>query len=87
MIIKKRLLITVVMLSLALQACTFNAGGPKYPQSSISISPQAAQSFQQAMADAVAQGALTGDFSLTITEAHLTSTLALMLAQQNFSTF
>ena len=85
MIIKRCLLITIVILSLALQACTVNAGGPKYPQYSIPVSPQAAQSFQQAMADAVAQGALTGEFSLTITEAHLTSTLALMLAQQNFS--
>jgi hypothetical protein len=84
MIIKKQLLITIVMLSLV-TACTFNAGGPKYPQASIPISPEAVQSLQQAMTDATAQGALSGEFSLTITETQLTSTLALNLTQQNLA--
>jgi hypothetical protein len=79
MIAKKQLLITVVMLSL-LTACTFNAGGPKYPQTSIPVSPEAAQSLQQAVTDAAAQGALSGKFLLTITETQLTSYLALNLA-------
>ncbi len=86
MFVKKYLLIMVVMLfSLALQACAFNAGGPKYPPYSIPISAEAAQSLQQAMADAVAQGALSGEFSLTISETHLTSVLALNLSQQNLA--
>ncbi len=84
MFVKKHLLIMVVMLfSLALQACTFNAGGPKYPQYSIPISAEAAQNLQQVVADAVTQGALSGEFSLMMTETHLTSTLALNLSQQN----
>jgi hypothetical protein len=79
MIVKKLLLITVMMLSL-LTACAFNAGGPKYPQTSIPISPEAAQSLQQAVTAAAAQGALSGEFSLTITETQLTSYLALNMA-------
>jgi len=79
MIARKRLLISVMMLSL-LTACAFNAGGPKYPQTPIPVSPEAVQSLQQAVTDATAQGALSGKFLLTITETQLTSYLALNLA-------
>jgi hypothetical protein len=79
MIVKKQLLIPIVILTL-LTACTFNAGGPKYPQASILVSPESAQSLQQAVTEAAAQGALAGEFSLTITETQLTSYLVFNLA-------
>jgi hypothetical protein len=79
MIVRKLLLITILMLPL-LTACTFNAGGPKYPQTSVPVSPEAAQSLQQAVTEAAAQGALSGEFSLKITETQLTSYLALNMA-------
>jgi hypothetical protein len=78
MIAKKLLLITLLMLSM-LTACAFNAGGPKYPQTSIPISSEAAQGLQQAVTEAAAQGTLSGEFSLAVTETQLTSYLALNL--------
>jgi hypothetical protein len=69
------------MLSLATLACAFNTGGPSYPQSSVPISAEASQSLLQAVTDAVAQGALSGKFSLSVTETQLTSYLALNLNQ------
>jgi hypothetical protein len=85
MLVKKRLLVAAVMLSLATLACAFNTGGPKYPQSSIPVSVEASQSLQQAVTDAVAQGMLSGEFTLTVTEAQLTSYLALNLNQENLA--
>ncbi|MCX6064990.1 MAG: hypothetical protein NT121_04450 [Chloroflexi bacterium] len=76
-------MMVVTSFSLALQACTFLVGRPKYHQYSIPISKEATQCLQQARVDSVAQRALSGEFSLRITEAHLTSIQAINLFQQN----
>ncbi|MCX7608727.1 MAG: LmeA family phospholipid-binding protein [Anaerolineales bacterium] len=63
-------------------ACTIFVGGPKYPEERIPISPEAVDSLEISLAEALAESAITGNFSLNVTETQLTSFLANRLATQ-----
>jgi uncharacterized protein YpmS len=67
---------------LTMAACTLFIGGPAYPERSIPVSTEAVGDLQQSIAEAIAAGAITGEMTITITEAQLTSYLAMKLQQQ-----
>jgi hypothetical protein len=78
-----RIALASLVLMFALFACTLNIGGPEYPEIRIPISTEAVTSMQESIAQAVANGAISGEVTLTITEEQLTSYLTFKLATQS----
>jgi len=76
------LLIGLIILILATFACTFNIGGPTYPDQRIPVSTKAVGELQSAMQTAVAAGEVSGQVNLVISESQLTSYLAATLQNQ-----
>ncbi len=76
-----RALLFVSGLIFASLACQLNLGGPDRPGPSVQASSQDAKTLQQEWASALAQAGDTGDVSLKISEAQLTSFLALRLEE------
>lgn len=74
------LLATIVFTSLA---CTIFVGGPDYPDRSVPVSTEAVGQLQTAVAQSLAEGAVTGQVTITITEPQLTSYLAMKLQQRS----
>ena len=79
---KKKILITVITLTLATLACSIFVGGPDYPATAIPVSTQAAGSLNNQVTQAAATGAATGSVTLNITEEQLTSYLTYYLQSQ-----
>ena len=70
------------VLLMAVLACTFNIGGPAYPDQHIPVSTEAAGELQANLQTAVAAGAESGQVTLVVTEPQLTSYLAAQLQTQ-----
>ncbi len=79
---KKNIFIALTTLTLAILACSVFVGGPDYPATSIPVSTTAAQSLKTQVTQAVATAATSGTITLRITEAQLTSYLAIYLQSQ-----
>ncbi len=75
----------LLSLVLATLACTMSVGGPDdpYPQTEIPVSVQAVESMQAQFKAAFETGLQSENIILTITEAQITSYLALKLASEN----
>ncbi len=80
---KKKIALPLFLLTLILTslACTVFVGGPAYPETTIPYSPEAVQSLQQQIQEAMVTGAETGVVTLQINESQLTSYLILKLQQ------
>ncbi|MGB8213925.1 MAG: hypothetical protein WCE68_10240 [Anaerolineales bacterium] len=78
----RSLLAGLSVLMLAVLACTINVGGPAYPDQRIPVSTEAAGALQSNAETAVAAGADSGQVTLVITEAQLTSYVAAWLQTQ-----
>lgn len=72
---KISLLLGVTALACAVLACSMNIGGPGYPTPAIPISTEAVAELQSSLETAVADGAVSGQITLIITEPQLTSYL------------
>ncbi|MBM3152315.1 MAG: hypothetical protein FJZ96_08980 [Chloroflexi bacterium] len=79
---KKRIFLLILSLSLATLACTIFIGGPDYPDQTIPVSTEAVEQMQQSIKEAMAAGAVSGQVTLVINEAQLTSYLAFKLETQ-----
>ena len=79
---KISLLIGLVVLILAVLACTINIGGPAYPDKRVPVSTEAVGELQSAIQTAMATGVESGQVTLVITESQLTSYLATSLHTQ-----
>lgn len=80
---KLSLIVGFSVLVLGVIACTINVGGPAYPDQHIPVSTEAVGDFQSAMQTAAAAGVESGDVTLVITEAQLTSFLVYRLQTQS----
>lgn len=80
---KNRILLFFSVLLISMLACSVFVGGPDFPEQHIPVSPEAVQSLQEQIKQAVEAGAQSGVVSLQITEEQLTSYIALKLATQN----
>jgi hypothetical protein len=67
---------------LASMACSIFIGGPDYPTQTVPVSTSEVQTVQTQIADALATGAQSGEVTLKITEAQLTSLVALKMQSQ-----
>lgn len=74
-------LLAIVVLSML--ACVISIGGPAYPNRTIPVSTDAASQLQTDVARSWQDGAVSGQVTLTITEAQLTSFLAAKLQQKS----
>jgi hypothetical protein len=72
----------LLVLVLAVLACSFNIGGPAYPDQRIPVSTEAFGDLQSSIQTAVASGETSGQVSLVINESQLTSYLAEWLKSQ-----
>jgi hypothetical protein len=79
---KKRYIILLIIISLAVLACSIFVGGPAYPDTPIPVSTEAEQSLQGNIQKAISDSAQTGTIALQITESQLTSYLASKLDSQ-----
>ena len=77
------LLLGVFALALAVLACKMNIGGPSYPTPAIPISTEAVGELQSSLEIAVAAGTVSGQVTLTFSEAQLTSFLYFKLQAQS----
>jgi uncharacterized protein YpmS len=77
----RRLLFALAIAAMML-ACTISIGGPSYPSERIPVSTAAIEELQTAIATALASGATSGEVTLFISEAQLTSYLAYSLQNQ-----
>lgn len=74
---KKRLSLSLAILVLASLACTVSVGGPDYSDRPvIPVSTEAAKSLEDEIRRAVETGAVSGEVTIQITEAQITSILA-----------
>jgi hypothetical protein len=71
-----------ITLILAEMACTINIGGSVYPSQSIPVSTEAIGDLQSALETAIANGAISGQVTLNITESQLSSYLSYKLRFQ-----
>ena len=71
----------LLILATASLACTLAVGGPEYPTDPVQVSPDAAQSLQDQVRQAVESGALGGPVTFQFNESQLTSYLASRLSQ------
>jgi uncharacterized protein YpmS len=76
------LLIGLLVLILAVLACTINIGGPAFPDQRVPVSTQAMSELQTALQTAAAAAAETGQLTITITESQITSYMAGILQAQ-----
>lgn len=77
---RKPLLLFFAILLLASIACTVFVGGPDYSdRTPITVSTEAAESLKEEIKRAFEAGATTGEVTINITEAQITSVLALRL--------
>jgi hypothetical protein len=74
---------SIIILVLSVLACTINIGGPEYPISTIPISTEAVGNLQTILETAVANGASSGEITLTFTESQLTTYLYIKLLTQS----
>lgn len=74
-----RILLFLTALMLATLACTMFVGGPEFPEETIPVSTEALESLQAQIEAAVVAGAEGGLITLQITEAQLTSNIALKM--------
>jgi hypothetical protein len=81
---KQNLTLTIFIITLLLSslACNISAGGPDYPEQTITTSPEEALSMENIIEQALVSGAETGIITLQLTEAQLTSFMAQRLAAQ-----
>ncbi len=77
-----QLLAGCAVLVLSILACVMNVGGPAYPTPAIPVSTQAVGEMQDAIGTAAAQGALSGQATIVLTEPEVTSYLAYKLQQE-----
>jgi hypothetical protein len=80
---KLSILAGLIVLLSSILACTINVGGPAYPDQRIPVSTEAVGDFMNAMQTSVAAGADSGQVTLVITEAQLSSYLAYQLQQSS----
>src|SRR5690242_9540251 len=82
--ITKRNSLTIFITSLVLStlACSIFIGGPDYPAQTIPVSTEEVTTMQAQIQQAFVDGAQSGMVTFQITEAQLTSYLALKLQQQ-----
>ena len=80
---KITLFICLIILALAILACTMNIGGPAYPAPVIPVSTEAVGELQSSQETAIAAGAGTGQVALSFTEPQLTSYLYYKLQSQD----
>jgi len=80
---KLPLFFALISLVLATLACSMNIGGPDYPESEIPISQQAVESMKSQFKNAIEAGATGNTVILTVTEAQITSLIALKLESQS----
>jgi hypothetical protein len=73
----------VFAIILAEMACTLNIGGPAYPTPSIPISTEAMGDLQSALETSIANGAVSGQVTLNITESEISSYLSYKLQAQS----
>jgi hypothetical protein len=73
------MLIGLSVLFLAVLACTINIGGPDYPDARIPVSTDAVGELRSSVQTSVAAGLESGQVTLVITEAQLTSYMAASL--------
>ncbi|MGA7194320.1 MAG: LmeA family phospholipid-binding protein [Anaerolineales bacterium] len=76
---KIKIFLALIILTLATLACSIFVGGPDYPATAIPVSTQAVGSLHDQVNQATATGAATGTITLNITEEQLTSYLAVYL--------
>ena len=76
------LLMGFTALALAILACSMNIGGPVYPTPGIPVSTEAVGELQSSLETAVAEGAVSGQITVIITEPQLTSYLYYKLQSQ-----
>jgi len=76
------LFMVLYIFSLAILACTINIGGPLFPDQRIPVSTEAVGNLQTALQTAVADGEVSGQVTLVISETQLTSFLAIKLQTQ-----
>jgi hypothetical protein len=81
--VKKGLIATLTFLAAASLACTVFVGGPAYPDTSIPAPTGTAQSLQDQIQSALAEGAQTGNVTFQVNESQLTSYLTEKLQSQN----
>lgn len=79
---KLKMLSFITVLLLAGLACNLNLGGPETPQENIEISEAEAKSLVESWQDAFKTAQETGVVSLSITQAQMTSFLALSMSKQ-----
>jgi uncharacterized protein YpmS len=79
---KITILSAMLAVLLTMLACTIFIGGPDYPGRTVPQSTEALDQFQTSVAQSAADGASSGQMTLTITEDQLTSYLAMKLQQQ-----
>jgi len=78
----KRIHLGVLVLAGASVACSVFVGGPPMPDPAISASPDALQTLQSDLAQAMLEGLLNGTVALTFTEEQVTAYLASWLSAQ-----
>jgi hypothetical protein len=83
----KLLLFVLIILLLTVLACSFNIGGPSYPDQHIPVSTEAVGELKSAIQTAAAAGAESGQITLVLNEAQLTSYLAAKLQAQSKPVF
>jgi hypothetical protein len=79
---KNSLIAGVSVLTLVILACTVNIGGPAYPTPAIPISTEAVGDLRSTLEAAVSAVSPSGQITLTITEAQLTSYLTYQIQTQ-----
>jgi len=79
---KKRYILTIIVLATATLACSIFVGGPAYPDVPIPVTTEAQQSLQAYIEQAVSDAAQTGTLTLQITESQVTSYLASKINSQ-----
>lgn len=73
--------IILIISNCIMLSCTIFIGGPSYPEYPIPISTEAVGELQSSISDAIILGASTGTVIITITEAQLTSYIAMKINQ------
>lgn len=79
---KRRFFLSSLVMALAVLACTISVGGPPYPEERIPVSTAAMEQLHESIATAIVNGAESGEVTLVISEAQLTSYLVYYLQNQ-----
>jgi len=79
---KSKFLLFILVITASTLACTIAIGGPDYPENPITVSTEAVLQLEEQIIQAMEQAATTGQMTLTVSEAQLTSMLTFRLAEQ-----